>query len=191
MPRRWSRSARTALSGAVIRMRKPIEDHWVRRILLKRIRDGREMNPVRGRWRVVASSGVEVTSKDATTSIQSLRVQAAGLDTTVTDPLAFWRLRRIVKENALEPVTLTVTTGASDNLLFLFSRGGRFRFHNNGDGTYSGTWKAPLLRGIHHVGVNAFSNGTLFDGTTRRGRAFCGRTSDPGAPPAGVFMTRS
>jgi hypothetical protein len=47
--------------------------------------------------------------------------------------------------------------------VFLFSRGGRFRFHNNGDGTYSGTWKAPLLRGVRHAGVNAFSNGTLFD----------------------------
>jgi len=160
-------------------VRKPIEDHWVRRLLLKRV----GAKPVNGdlegtdavvasydndhgdrpRWRIVASSGVEVTSKDATTRIQSLRVQSADLDTTLTDPLAFFRLRKLIKVNATEPVKLTVTTGNSDDLVFLFSRAGRHRFHNNGDGTFSGTWHAPWLRGIRHAGVNAFSNGTLLD----------------------------
>src|SRR5437773_448639 len=54
-------------------VRKSLHDHWVRRILLKRIAaaTGSELRP----WRIAAVSGVEVTSRDAQTRLQSLRVQ--------------------------------------------------------------------------------------------------------------------
>jgi hypothetical protein len=39
----------------------------------------------------------------------------------------------------------------------------RRRFHNNGDNTYTLTWHTSPEDGIHHFGVNALSNGTLFD----------------------------
>uniref|UniRef100_A0A832I5U9 Uncharacterized protein n=1 Tax=Eiseniibacteriota bacterium TaxID=2212470 RepID=A0A832I5U9_UNCEI len=141
-------------------IRKPLADHWVRRVLLKRVRLTPAGSPV---WRAVASSGVDVVSRGATTDIKSLRVQAGPLDTTITDPLAFWWLRRMIRVQADSPVTLTVETGRDDDVVVLMSRGGRFPFRNNGDGTYSGVWRAPYLAGIRHVGVNALSRGTLFD----------------------------
>jgi hypothetical protein len=141
-------------------IRKPLVDHWVRRILLRRVRTE---DDARVRWRIAATSGVEVTSRSAQTNILSLRVQTASQDTTIENPLAFWFLRRIVKVTPGEDVTLTVTTAASDDVVVLISRAGRFRFHNNGDNTYTGHWRAPALGGLRHVGVNALSRGTLFD----------------------------
>lgn len=141
-------------------VRKPLADHWVRRVLLHRVRVG---NDARVRWRIAATSGVEVTSRAAKTEIVSLRVQTATEDTTITDPLAFWFLRRIVRVEPGEVVTLTATTLRNDDVVVLMARHGRFRFHNNGDNTYSGRWRAPAEGGLRHVGVNALSNGTLFD----------------------------
>ncbi len=145
---------------------KPLADDWERHMMLKR-RTGHEF------WHVVATSGVKVTSFDpkttiespsyGTTRITSLHVQAPGVDTTITDPLALFRLRGVIALNATDDVTLTATTNATDDIVVLMWRDHKFRFHNNGDHTYTGTWKAPFLRGVGHVGVNALSNGTLFD----------------------------
>jgi hypothetical protein len=159
---------------------KPLEDHWVRRILLKHLNmstrrgtdgDGNDQGENEDgdhggrnmRWKVAGTSGVEVTSKDATTQIQSLRIQTSSLDTTITDPLVFFRLRRLISVGAMEQVTLTVTTGRNDDNVFLLFHDGHAHFKNNGDGTYSGTWRAPWFAGIKHVGVNALSHGTLYD----------------------------
>jgi hypothetical protein len=144
------------MDSALRVVRKPLADHWVRRLLLKR-------RPWGNDWHVVATSGVKVTSRGATTQIASLRVQATGLDTTITDPLAFFRLRRIPCVDPGDRVTLTVTTLRSDDVVFLLLRDRRFRFHNNGDNTYTGVFPMPALAGLRHAGVNAFSNGTLFD----------------------------
>ena len=68
-----------------------------------------------------------------------------------------------------------MTTLKNDDVVVLHRVGHRFRFHNNGDNTYTGTWLVPDLRlgngprpgpgrpPIFHFGVNALSNGTLFD----------------------------
>lgn len=141
-------------------VRKPLADHWVRRVLLHRVRTGEDG---RARWRIAATSGVEVTSRDAQTDILGLRVQTAGKDTTITNPLEFWFLRRVIRVLPGEDVMLTVTTAANDDVVVLLARGGRFRFHNNGDNTYTGHWRAPADGGLRHVGVNALSHGTLFD----------------------------
>jgi len=141
---------------------KPLEDHWVRRVLLKRVRLATETGEAR--WRIAAVSGVEVTSKDATTGILSLRIQAADKDTTILDPLAFQRLRRILRFQPEIRVVLTVTTGRNDDVVVLHHRDHRFRFRNNGDNTYTGVWPTGLsFPGLGHFGVNALSNGTLFD----------------------------
>ena len=141
---------------------KPLEDQWVRRVLLKRIRlegEGGE-----ARWRIAAVSGVKVTSKDATTHILSLRIQAADEATTILDPLEFQRLRRILRFQPETRVTLTVTTERNNDVVVLHHRDHRFRFHNNGDKTYTGEWPTGLpFRGLGHFGINALSNGTLFD----------------------------
>lgn len=139
---------------------KPLVDHWVRRLLLKRVP---LENSDRLVWRVVATSGVKITSRDAVTRIQSLRIQSGTLDATVDDPLAFFRLRAILKLDPTAEVTLTATTLRNDDVVLLYLRDHRVRFHNNGDNTYTATFGVPDRTGLHHVGVNALSNGTLFD----------------------------
>jgi hypothetical protein len=139
---------------------KPLADHWVRRLLLKRVRLAESDRRV---WRVVATSGVKVTSRDAETRIESLRIQSGPLDTTIIDPLAFFRLRAILKLEPGADVTLTATTLRHDDIVLLYLRDHRVRFHNNDDFTYTAVFLAPDLMGLHHVGVNALSHGTLFD----------------------------
>jgi hypothetical protein len=150
--------------GDVVRstIDKPLEDHWVRRVLLKRVRTA---NSDRAVWRIAGTTAVRVTAKDARTQIQSLRVQGGGLDTTITNPLEFFRLRQVLRVDPDAEVRLTVTTLQPDDVVLLYSGHRRFRFRNNGDGTYSGAWKSPALLGVRHVGVNALSHGTLFDDT--------------------------
>jgi hypothetical protein len=162
----------TALDSSVSVIHKPLADRWVRRILLKRFPAA---DSTRSAWRVVATSGVKVTSRAATTQIASLRFQTAGVDTTLTDPLHFFYLRRILKLEPGTPVTLTVTTLKNDDVVVMCRFGHRFRFHNNGDNTYTGVWLVPDLRlgngprpgpgrpPVFHFGVNALSHGTLFD----------------------------
>jgi hypothetical protein len=162
----------TALDSSLSVIHKPLADQWVRRVLLKRVPAADSAGRA---WRVVATSGVRVTSRSATTQIASLRFQTAGVDTTITDPLHFFFLRRILKLEPGTPVTLTVTTLKNDDVVVMCRFGHRFRFHNNGDNTYTGVWLVPDLRmgngprpgpgrpPIFHFGVNALSHGTLFD----------------------------
>ncbi len=141
---------------------KPLADHGVRRLLLKRVPVPDAASDRRA-WRLVATSGVKITSREARTRIESLRVQSGPLDTIITEPLAFFRLRRMLKLDPLADVTLTATTLREDDVVLLHLRDHRGRFHNNGDKTYSATFRVPDLTGLHHVGVNALANGTLFD----------------------------
>lgn len=148
-------------------VRKRLSDHWVRRILLKRVPPPTtaptDAQLVRARWRVAASSGVEVTSRAATTRIKYLEIRTADRDTVIDDPLAFFRLRRIMKFDPGQEATLIVTTERNDDVVVLLRLGLRAKFANNGDNTYTLVWHAPTGEGLHHVGVNALSNGTLFD----------------------------
>jgi hypothetical protein len=143
-------------------VKKPLADHWVRRILLRRV----PLATAAGdgpRWRVAAASGVDVTSRAATTRILKLEIKTASRDTVIDDPLAFFRLRSVMKFDPSEEVTLIVTTRRSDDVVVLVRAGLRARFLNNGDNTYTLVWHAPPGAGLFHVGVNALSNGTLFD----------------------------
>ena len=155
---------------------KPLEDHWVRHILLKRVSpvatsgddamaSSDDPSAPRPIWRIAATSGVQVTSAGATTNIQSVRVQAGAFDTTLTDPLALYRLRRVLRFPADAMVNVTVTTGRADDVVLLYFREMRFRLKNNGDDTYSGTFRAGRYAELRHFAVNALSNGTLFDDT--------------------------
>ena len=138
---------------------KPLHDHWVRRLLLKRVAGSGDHRP----WRIAATSGVQVTSRDARTRIQSLRVQSAGLDTTITDPLAFFRLRRLLRLEVGVDVALTATTLAADDVVLFYVGDRRLRFQNQGHGSYSLTWRSFATDGVRHFGVNALSHGSLFD----------------------------
>jgi hypothetical protein len=158
-----SASADTGLSL----IRKPLDDSWVRKILLRRVPElsssGDTSGTRRSRWHLVGTSGVQVTAKDAVTRIQSLRIQAGALDTLITDPLQLHRLRRLIWIAANTQVQVTVTTKASDDLVFLYHHDGRSRFHANGDGTFSTRWTTGDFGGLRHFGVDAIARATLFD----------------------------
>jgi hypothetical protein len=141
-------------------VRKPLDDLWVRRFLMKRVR----VTPTdRALWKIAASTAVEVTSKDATAAITSVRVQTASKDTTLTDPDAFIYLRRVLRFAPDDLVTLTVTTPRPDDVVLLYHHVERERFQNNGDGTYTRTFTAGSLQGWRHFGVNALSHGAIYD----------------------------
>ena len=139
-------------------IQKELRDHWVRRVKLRRIVrvDGE-------RWRVAAVSGVNVTSREATSEIVSVHVNAGDLDATITEPLAFFNLRRILRFDEGAEVTLTVTTTRSDDVVLLYRSGHREKMTNHGDHTYTATFPAGDLEGWRHFGVNALSHGTLYD----------------------------
>ena len=60
-------------------------------------------------------------------------------------------------------VAVTVTTERADDIVLFVRHGHRARLEPNGDNTYSGRFTVPDERGVRHFGVNALSNGTLFD----------------------------
>ncbi len=163
-----SASEITPADSSVHVVHKPLEDNWTRRVLLKR-----EASPDSARehagWRVAAWSGVNVLSanqnEEMPTRIVSLRVQTANFDTTITDPLALIPREHMPEFDPASDVTFTVTTLRSNDVVVLVARDHRFKLTNNGDNTYTGVWRAPDVYEIRHVGVNALSNGTLFDDT--------------------------
>jgi len=148
---------------------KPLEDHWERHLLLERIAFPGDFDALTHaddsgpRWRIAAASGASVLSAGATTKIMSVRIQSGSIDTTITDPFGLERLRRFCRFRGLSDVTVTVTTGRDDDVVLLYHRGLRTRFKNNGDNTYTATFRDAWLDGVHHFGVNALSHGTLFD----------------------------
>ena len=145
-----------------VRVSKPIDDDWKRKIALVRrpMPDrGGELSP----WRLAGTSGVDVRTRDGSTRVVSLQVQAADLDTTITDPLELHRLRRIIRFVPGTEVRLTATTQASDDVVLFHGHGFRRRFTNNGDGTHTFVFPVGEFPGLRHFGVDAMSNGTLFD----------------------------
>jgi hypothetical protein len=145
-------------TGTVIQ--KPLLDHWVRHFRLKRIYVTGFDRPV---WKLAGASAVDVTSEPATSSITSVRVQSATLDTTLTDPSVIIPLREVLRFSPEDTVTVTVTTPRTDDVVLLYHHDRRLRLASNGDGTYSGKFHTGLFTGWRHFAVNALSHGTLYD----------------------------
>jgi len=139
---------------------KPLDDHWIRKVRFRRTTDWDDDHD---RWRIAAITGADVTSKDATTQIVSLRLQSGSLDTTLTDPLAFFALRHVLRFASGDSVTVTATTTRSDDVVLLYAHDHRKRMKNNGDNTYTGVFHAGVWDGWRHFAVNALSHGTLYD----------------------------
>jgi len=139
---------------------KPLIDAWLRHFLLKRIDVAGVSRPV---WKIAATSAIQVTSENGTTSITSVRLQTSTLDTTLTDPTVFIPLRRVLRFASEDSVMVTVTTPRTDDVVLLYHHDRRVRLTNNGDGTYTGKFKAGLFSGWRHFAVNALTHGSLFD----------------------------
>ena len=162
----------TGLDSARNVIHKPLDEVRVRRVLLRRVPDALWVtdgsagaSDATPRWRVAAVSGVEVSSKDHQTDIVSVRLQqGTSLDTTITNVLAFIRLRNLPRLVPDQDVTITVTTTHDDDVVALHHGDRRLRLHNNADATYTGAFPAgALLHGLRHLGLDAISHGTLFD----------------------------
>src|SRR5207247_7856105 len=67
-------------SSQLVMVRKPLADHWVRHLLLKRVPLA-AADPSGPRWRIAAASGVDVTSPRATTPVLHLQLRADRRDT--------------------------------------------------------------------------------------------------------------
>jgi len=148
-------------------VQKPLRDRWVRPLWLVRCPrlEGGE-DPRRG-WRLKAASGVNVTSEiedeGKQPHIQSVQLQVGENVATFTDPAAAIHWYELWHAPAGSQVSVTVTTDQQDDVVVLYSFGGRVRLTSNGDGTYSGGWTTPSQEGLKHFGVDAFSHATLYD----------------------------
>lgn len=152
----------STLADTVNVIHKPLDDHWVRYVEFKRVPFG---TAGATRWRFSGTSLVSVTSNVNTVQIQSVHIQATGVDTVITDPTALFKLRRVIRVLPTDSVRVTVTTNHTNDVLLLHHAFRRFRFRNNGDGTYTIRWFTGPLGGWRHFGVDAISHATLFDDT--------------------------
>jgi len=143
---------------------KPIDETAVRHVRLRRMAAGTSATKA---WFVTGASAEAIASNPATESIQSVRVQATGLDTTLTDPAALWTLPQLFHIAPGDSLSLTATTSHTDDVVLCYWHDRRERFHANGDGTYSFKLRLPPTEygRTRFIGVNALSHGTLYDDT--------------------------
>lgn len=141
-------------------VQKRLLDRWVRHVVLNRVDVAGFARP---QWRIVGTSGVKITSDAGAARIVSVRVQSGADDTTIVDPLAIFRLRRVLSFDPHDSLLVTVTTLRNDDVLVLQHRDHHLVFRNHGDNTYSLKLRTGEFRGLQHLGVNALAHGTLFD----------------------------
>lgn len=160
-----------------VHYQKPFVADAVRYATFER-RDG--MSTMHRGWRLTSISGTEVVSDPVTVAIVQVNLASTGgLDTTFSDVSTLADRENILKFAAGDTVTVTVTTGNTDDVVLLHYPAWRMqdmgRHHlremmtNNGDGTYTGTWVVRgSVRGLHnasgprHVTVDVLSNGTIY-----------------------------
>lgn len=139
--------------------------------------------PRRG-WRLTGISGIESISNPNTVQIVSINLTStSGVDTTFSNVSELVNRENILSFAPLDTVTVTVTTGNTDDVVLLHHPAWRTmhsgRHHvrriltSNGDGTYTGRW---VVRGMvwmggqfrnpkRHFTIDVLNNGTLFDDT--------------------------
>ena len=143
---------------------KPFHDVWTRHLHLVRVLVAGDhgMEP---RWHVESTSGINVASQPGDRAITSMHIVGSGLDVTVTDPAQLMSLTQLPHATANDSVTVTVTSGAMDDICVLYWHDHRERMHPNGDGTCSLKLWVGVMPGLRGIGVNVLSHGTLFDDT--------------------------
>jgi len=155
----------TGESDVVGHLTKDFADAGTRSTLLQRVRrDGRPTERHRG-WELVALSGVEIASPDATRRIKSVRIQAGDVDETVTGVSELVRIEDLLHLPLGVDVTVTVDTGDPTDATFLHLRHQheRVELEGAGDGTFTGTFRTGGRPGPRHFTVDVLSHGSLFD----------------------------
>ncbi|HYW68124.1 MAG TPA: hypothetical protein VE960_00825 [bacterium] len=117
----------------------------------------------RGRWTLTAISGLVANSVETLTmNIDSIRVQSATVDTTITDPSALMDVPEDIACFEMgEEVTVTVSGPPEDAILFLHTRQHRSPLQYDG-GVFVGSW-VVAHEGIHCAGVQALAHDSIYD----------------------------
>ena len=156
-------------------MSKPLTDEAVKHAYFEK-REGNETHH-RG-WRLVGISGLLVHSFPANTRIiDSVEVISPGKNLTLTESNITDTTSKgnILTFNAGDSVTLTVFTRDSTDLVFLHSlpchyyncKPHRRSFHNNGDGSFTGTWMVgsgmmdSVNVALRHAGIDVIKHTSL------------------------------
>lgn len=148
-----------------VRYTKDFTDVGTRSLLLQRVRrHDRPTDRHRG-WKLLALSGVEIASPGTTRRLESVRIQGGDVDATITGVTDLVPIEDLLRLPMDVDVTVTVTTGAATDGVFLHlrHRGRRFQLENRGDGTYAGMFHTGGRAGPRHIAVDVLAEGTLWD----------------------------
>jgi hypothetical protein len=150
-----------------VQYKKPFDDGSLRYATFERRDPPDARRPDRRRgWLLTEISCASIASENSTRQILSVTAAGAGAAFTITDPLALMDVHEDLPIfDRGEDVTVTVVTGDATDRVFLHARGHRFEFENNGDGSFTGTWKVKHDQGVplHAVGIDVLSGDTLGD----------------------------
>lgn len=160
-------------------MSKPLTDEAVKHAYLEK----REGNKTHHRgWRLVGLSGLLIHSFPVNTrTIDSVQVISLGKNLTLTESNISdtTSTGNILTFNAGDSVTLTVFTGDAIDSVFLHSlpchyyncKPHRRSFHNNGDGSFTGTWMVgngmmdSVNVAVRHAAIDVIKH-TSLDGSS-------------------------
>jgi len=122
-------------------------------------------------WELTKISGAEGTSDSVcTVEILSVNIQSESYpDTTITDPLVLFDIEDVLTFQTGEEVTLTVETNGMPAELFLhvftdhWPWHFRIPFHNEEDGTYTGTWTVQRIPAVRFAVFDLLHHDTIYD----------------------------
>jgi hypothetical protein len=159
-----------AESEVISHRTKDFTDTGTRRMLLERVRRRERPIELHRGWALLAMSGVEIASPDATREVRSVRIQSGGVDEKITGVRALVPIEELLHLPLGVDVAVTVETGDATDAVFLHLRhrearpgGRRIPLETNGDGTFSGVFHTDGTPGVRHIGIDVLSNGTLYD----------------------------
>jgi hypothetical protein len=133
---------------------------------------GNNNQPYRG-WRLIEISNMLFYSAPTCTrTIESVHITttSSGYDLTLypEDMLETMSLDSVLTFQIGDSVTLTVSTGDASDSVYLhvwhFFQFLRESFHNNGDGTFSGTWLIPTSADLlpwYHCAIDVIEHSTI------------------------------
>ena len=150
-----------------VQYKKPFEQSSIRYAVFERRTPPNAHHADRRRgWILSEISCGSIASNNATRQILSVTAAGPSGTFTVTDPLALMDVDgELPVFQRGEDVVVTVVTGDAADRVFLHSRGHRFEFESNGDGSFTGTWKVRHDQGVplRSVGIDVLSSETLGD----------------------------
>jgi hypothetical protein len=143
------------------RFKKNFENHAERSLYFER-QGPPLLHPWRG-WKLKALTGALIESPGTTRQIHSVRIQAEGVDETVTNVTDLVRVRDLLRVPPHSEVTVLVDTGDASDQVYLHVKRHRMRFAltSNNDGTFTGTFVTGRNRGPTHIVVDVLAHATL------------------------------